>query len=225
VDPWERFAREGPESYIATGIDRADASDRFFESGREWTDASLEKVADLLPSWEVAVEIGSGIGRLALPHAARFGRVRAVDVAPTMLDLLRGHAGRFGIDNVETYLPDEDGGRGGFDYAYSFLVFQHIADWHVIARYIEQAGASIRDGGVVQFQFDTRPPTLAYRIRNVLPDLFLPRLQRRGIRRVRRDPAAIRRCLGVSGFTIASEENEGTASYTVIGRRGSPATP
>jgi SAM-dependent methyltransferase len=132
VSDWERFAAADPYFYIATdkSLDlRSEAGRRrFFQMGQTTVEELDREVASDLPGRSLAVEIGCGVGRLLLSTAARFGTVRGVDVAPTMLKLVRELALERGLANVEAYLPEDpwDEPRGSADYVYSFIVFQHI---------------------------------------------------------------------------------------------------
>lgn len=42
-----------------------------------------------------------------------------------------------------------------YDYAYSFLVFQHVEDFSVIKSYISRTSCASKHKGITQLQFDT----------------------------------------------------------------------
>ncbi|MDQ6745335.1 MAG: class I SAM-dependent methyltransferase [Actinomycetota bacterium] len=228
---WERFSKEAPESYILTGFESmGDSPDErrhhFFASGDEEVSKSLASVQQWNHGWDRALEIGCGIGRLTMPLARRFAEVRAVDVAPTMLARLRENAADTGLANIRGFLPTEPwDNNGGVDYAYSFLVFQHIEDLAVIDDYLMRIGRALLPNGVAQLQFDTRPRTAAYRARALLPDLVLPRSQRRGIRRIRRSPVELFDMVHRAGLVVADQSGLGGAQHTLVLRRVAQRRP
>ena len=222
---WEHFAREDAEYYVLTGIGRsADAAglEQFFESGREAAAAIMREVADLLPGHALAVEFGCGVGRLLIPVAPHFDRLIGVDVAPTMIEKLNANCRRFGVQNVTGVLADEPWERScGADLVYSWLVFQHIEDIGIIEDSLSRLAAALKTRGVALLQFDTRPRTQAYRLRNALPDILLPRPWRRGIRRIRRSPDDLAKILTDAGLQPVRQEGKGTAEHVFIVRKAS----
>jgi cyclopropane fatty-acyl-phospholipid synthase-like methyltransferase len=168
----------------------------------------------------VALEIGCGIGRLTLPVARRFDRVIAVDVAPTMLRRLSESCAARGVTNVEPALAgDAWHHRGVVDFAYSRIVFQHIADWDVIADYLRRIADCLADDGVLYAQFDTRPATALYRIKTALPDAVLPRTWRRGVRRIRRVAPRIVEVARTLALEPVLERGAGTFDTEFVFRR------
>jgi SAM-dependent methyltransferase len=219
---WERFAREDAEYYVLTGIGRAPDSEArraFFASGEAEAERILARCAPHLDGRELAIEIGCGVGRVALPVARRFRRVIGVDVSPTMLRKLEENAG--GAEGlIEPMLADEpwdDGARA--DLVYSALVFQHVEDFAAIASYVRRVARALKPAGVAYLQFDTRPRSLSYRIRNLLPDALLPGHWRRGLRRIRRSPSSLRDLFRDAGLEIASELGAGSAEHVFVLRR------
>lgn len=232
-DRWEKFAREAPEYYIFTerqpaGLSAAERRRLFFASGESDVTESLARIQEERHGWGRAVEIGCGIGRLTLPLARRFAEVRAVDVAPTMLALLRGNAEMAKLSNISPFLPGDGWDEGpGLDYVYSFIVFQHIEDFSIIQNYVMRIGQALLPTGVAQLQFDTRPFGLTYRIRSRLPDFVLPRSQRGGIRRVRRHSTELVEVFNRAGLSIVEQYGVATAYHTFVLRvmRDSPGPP
>jgi SAM-dependent methyltransferase len=221
---WERYANENAEFYILT--DDVDfgteaGQEHFFRTGRE----DAERIYAQARRWmggdpSVALEIGCGIGRLSLAMLPRVKELRAVDVSPTMLRRLRENCAAGGFDHVRTFLPDEGWDQGGpVDFAYTRWVLQHIAEMATIEQYVRRIGGCLRPGGVAHLQLDTRPATAPYRVRNALPDFMLPRTWRRGVRRIRRDPARLRSLFAASGLTVVEEMNAGTEDHVFILRR------
>lgn len=225
MSEWEGFASNDPYFYIDTDFDRIrnepDAIEQFYESGRATVVAMFDEVAPLFEGRSLAIEIGCGVGRILLGQAPNFDRVRGVDVAPRMLALLEERATQVGIHNVRGFLPTQPWGEpaGSADYVYSLLVLQHIEEQLEIATYIQGIGSALRSGGIAQLQFDTRPRTLGYRLRHHLPDRVIPRLQRRGIRRIRRSEAWVRGRLRDASLELIGEQHAGTAGHWFVARR------
>ena len=105
---------------------------------------------------------------------------------------------------------------GTVSYAYSFLVFQHIADFEIIDNYIKRIAGCLKENGIAQLQFDTRSKSLIYKIRNNLPDFLLPKNQRKGIRRIRRNPKMLRNAFHEYELQIEKEIKPGTATHTFV---------
>jgi SAM-dependent methyltransferase len=219
-DRWEAFAREDAELYIlgrSAPDHDDDAREQFFRSGRATAAWMLDQLGDELPGRELAIEIGCGVGRLAIPMAECFTRVIGVDIAPTMLRKLDANCRRFGRTNVlampvdATWDRDEDA-----DFVYSWLVLQHIADTALIASLAERAAGALKSAGILLLQFDTRRSSPVYRARNAVPDALLPRPWRRGIRRVRRSPAMLNALFASVGLNLVREIGPRTAEHVFI---------
>jgi 2-polyprenyl-3-methyl-5-hydroxy-6-metoxy-1,4-benzoquinol methylase len=90
---WEAFARENAEFYIksASDVDFAtlDGQELFRQWGRDDASRILQESAPYLSGFARAIEIGCGIGRLAVPMAGQFAEVIGVDIAPTMIRKLK----------------------------------------------------------------------------------------------------------------------------------------
>jgi len=221
-ETWELLARENAEFYILTdaAVDfgTPEGERHFYRSG----DARVDEIWTQARRWmdrepTTAVEIGCGIGRLSLPMARRLGELRAVDVSPTMLRRLADNCDAAGLGSVRGFLPSGPWDVGQpVDFAFSRWVLQHIPDIGVIESYVARLGRCMRPGGVAHLQFDTRPPSVGYRLRNLLPDFVLPRIWRRGVRRIRRAPAELRAMFARHGFSIAEELNPGSTDHVFI---------
>jgi SAM-dependent methyltransferase len=95
------------------------------------------------------LDLGCGLGRLAIPLAALYPDVEVigVDISPVMLAQAEAQAAIAGIPNVRFLQGD---GRHlpelGFDRAYSVLLFQHLgAD--AVRQYIGEVAGGLRPGG------------------------------------------------------------------------------
>lgn len=221
---WEKFAEVNAEFYILTDM-KVDYSTPygqklFYDSGRYFVEKSFSSVKKYLKNNDRAIEIGCGIGRLTFPHSEIFNEVFAVDISETMLRKLKNKAGDDSIDNIKTLMPHEKWDISEyFDYAYSFLVFQHIEDFSKIQHYSQRIARSLRVDGIAQLQFDTRNETLFYKIRNFLPDSFLPKTQHNGIKRIRRDPELLRSVFKENNLDIIREIAAETELHTFILRK------
>ena len=219
---WEAFARDDAEWYVLTA-DRDSGELRdgelFLEAGRDEVREVLESTGRWLERRETAVEIGCGVGRLAIPIAREFSRLVAVDVAPTMLEKLSANCSRFGVTNIEPVLAHDEWHRDlRADLIYSRLVLQHIEALDEIDRYMARIREGLGDGSVGYLQFDTRPATLSYRLRNALPDRLMPRRWRRGIRRIRRSPDLVRSLLRDRGLAVVEELRPDTEDHVFLVR-------
>lgn len=221
---WEQFARDAAEFYIrteSTSYSSEDAMQEFFRSG----EADVSRIVEEAGPWlgerrGVALEIGCGVGRLTIPSARRFGRVVAVDIAPTMLRKLAENCDRAGVSNVEGHTPDRPWQeRGPVDLAYSRWVMQHIPEFEIIEDYIRRVAQALHPEGVAHLQFDTRPDSLTYRVRNALPDFVLPRVWRRGIRRIRRSREHLTATFARHGLRVVHEIEVGGAEHVFILKR------
>lgn len=100
------------------------------------------------------VEIGCGAGRMTMALARVFGEVHAVDISAEMLRIARQRLA--GVSNVVFHnnngmdlrdLPSEQ-----FDFALSFIVFQHIPSKAVIESYVAEAHRVLKPGRLFKFQ-------------------------------------------------------------------------
>jgi SAM-dependent methyltransferase len=166
---WDQRARENARHYVVTG-QKEWSDDEFRESGRVTLDEEI--LNDLTnvcqgrnPKDMKVLEIGCGAGRVTRAFAEFFGEVYAVDISREMVtrarrmvaDLPNAHVfhnngkdlspvrrhwwNRFGI-----------GPRLQLDFAFSFMVFQHIPSREIIENYIREAHRLLRPGALFKFQ-------------------------------------------------------------------------
>lgn len=191
---WERFAKEDARHYICTDIPKDDP-DAFWRSGEQIVEQQLLSLAARYKiRRENAVEIGCGIGRLAIPMARHFNRVIGFDISKGMVEQASANAAARGTSNTmfykvvapEALAQQVEGLAGTVDFLYSLLVFQHIDDFRVIDAYIRSTSSLLAPNGIAYLQFDSRPQGALYCLKSLFPNKLLPRDWRRGIRRVRR---------------------------------------
>ncbi|HLK63648.1 MAG TPA: class I SAM-dependent methyltransferase [Bryobacteraceae bacterium] len=155
---WDRRARENARYFIATGKESW-SDEEFFASGRRTVEETI--LTDLsnicqgkTPHDMRVLEIGCGAGRVTRALAEQFGEVHAVDVSGEMVAHAREALQSFA--NAHVYqnngmdlhvLPDLP-----FDFAFSFIVFQHIPDHQIVENYLREVHRLLRPGGLFKFQ-------------------------------------------------------------------------
>src|ERR1700682_1659970 len=159
-DYWDERARQNAAWYVDTSVDYENPDmERFFETGRVIVSEALDNApVPLPPERGLAVEIGSGLGRICLALADRFDRVVGVDISQEMLDRARGLVTdpriEFRLGDGVSLRPLADGSA---DLVLSFTVFQHIPDVDVIQSYLAEAGRILKPGGLLVFQWNSTP--------------------------------------------------------------------
>jgi SAM-dependent methyltransferase len=196
---WNDFAKRDAYAYIMTDLPAGDR-EAFWKSGaRTVSEQLVPVVRDNRVSPGIALEVGCGVGRLTLPMAGYFQTIVGVDISIEMVRQANAIAAERRAANVQFItLSDYDSCEanrarldGKVDFVYSLLVFQHIDDFSLIDSHLRRISNLLCTDGIAYLQFDTRRHTLAYRLKNVVPDPALPRFLRRGIRRIRRTPGEI----------------------------------
>ncbi|MDX6642481.1 MAG: hypothetical protein QOD76_443 [Solirubrobacteraceae bacterium] len=179
--------------------------------------ANVERVMDWVGddvARERMIEIGCGVGRTTVHFAEHFERVDGVDVSSEMVRLARAASLPANVTLTVTSGGDlaafED---ASFDFAFSHLVLQHIADETVLAANLAEIARVLRPNGLALLQFDTRKRPLLAAAAGLLPDPLLPPKRRRHARRYRRTPARIRELLTNAGLAIDREQDPGTADH------------
>ncbi len=155
---WNRRARENARYYIATG--RTDWTDEeFLESGRATIQQNiLNDMSNICgerdPKQMRALEVGCGAGRLTKPLAEVFGEVHGVDVSGEMINaarmLLRGQKNAFVYQNNGMDLSVLNDLK--FEFAFSYLVFQHIPSRDIMENYFREVGRRLQPGAVFMCQ-------------------------------------------------------------------------
>jgi ubiquinone/menaquinone biosynthesis C-methylase UbiE len=83
-----------------------------------------------------------------------FGQVTAVDVSAEMIERAKVNLG--GLDNVSLVLGDGETlsalGDSEYDFAFSFIVFQHIPSMEVITSYCREVERVLKPGSLFKFQ-------------------------------------------------------------------------
>jgi SAM-dependent methyltransferase len=162
---WERWGAKSPyfgvlsvQRFSEARFDE-EARAEFFESGEAHV-RSLFAVIDRREGrvWRprIAVDLGCGVGRLAIPLARSSDKVIAVDVSPSMLFEVERNCRRCGVANLSAVLSDDSLSKvpDGVDFFHSYLVLQHIPTSRGM-RLIRQMAGRISEGGYVGFQVYT----------------------------------------------------------------------
>jgi ubiquinone/menaquinone biosynthesis C-methylase UbiE len=163
-EEWNERARENAEYFIASGQEAWDRRE-FFRSGE------INVANELLPDMPCicggarspfdlnVLEIGCGVGRMTQALSRIFDHVTAVDVSPEMIK--RAQANLKHLTSVDLVLGDgatllqlDD---ESYDFAFSFIVFQHIPAMEVIRSYCREVYRVLRGGGVFKFQVSGSP--------------------------------------------------------------------
>lgn len=182
---WDDAARRNAAWYVDTSLNYQDPDmKRFFSTGHEIAKYALDRSPVPLPGRTLAVEIGSGLGRVCLALAEHFDRVVGVDISREMTTRAAELVDRPGVEFRQGNGIDLSGIEdGAADLVLSFTVFQHIPTQAVIERYIEDAGRVLRPGGLFVFQWNNEPGSFRWRVRRTV----LSALHKLGLRRERRD--------------------------------------
>lgn len=155
---WDARARENAEFYIATGKERWSGED-FFRGGAINVENDIPVDPELIAldkkfSRMRVIEIGCGAGRMTRAIAAAFAVVHAVDISAEMIALARRNLS----DLPNVFLHKNNGvdlsglPSHSCDFAFSFIVFQHIPSRDVIENYIREVYQCLKPGGIFKFQ-------------------------------------------------------------------------
>src|SRR5271165_915792 len=155
---WDERARENARHYVNTA--NADwNTEEFFDSGRlnvfHEILTDLGNVCQGKSAKEMKVlEIGCGSGRITRALAEVFGEVYAVDISGEMIrqatEALRDTPNAHVFQNSGSDLAVL--GDIQVDFAFSYIVFQHIPSREVIYSYVREAFRLLRPGGLFKFQ-------------------------------------------------------------------------
>jgi len=155
---WDERAKENARYYVAT--DKTDwTDDEFFRSGEASLAGDvLNDTANIYqgkdPRQMRVLEIGCGAGRVTRALGRIFGEVHAVDVSGEMV----AQARRAVADMPHVHIYQNNGfdltvvPPLEFDFAYSFIVFQHVPSREIIENYVREAGRLLRPGALFKFQ-------------------------------------------------------------------------
>lgn len=164
---WDARARENAFYYIASSRDDW-TPEQFFASGEESVRELVIADRDIVcrgkdPKKMRALEIGCGAGRMTRALASFFGEAHGVDVSREMVE--RGRT--LLADTPNAFLHQGSGadlrvlGDLRFDFAFSFIVFQHIPSKGVIDNYVREVSRLLRPGAVFKLQLQGSPKAMS----------------------------------------------------------------
>ena len=157
-EQWDARARENAFHYIDDSKDEW-RPEEFFAAGedavRQFILNDMGSICQGMSPTEMRVlEIGCGAGRMTRALAKVFGEVHGVDVSGGMIE----RAGELLADCHNVHLYQNSGtdlsvlGDLEFDFAFSFIVFQHIPSRASIESYIREVYRVLRPGRLFKFQ-------------------------------------------------------------------------
>jgi SAM-dependent methyltransferase len=219
---WESAAQSNAAWYVDTTLDFDDPDmDRFWESGDRIVSEALDGAPAQPPGTGLAVEIGSGLGRICRALSRRgFTEVVGVDISPTMV-----RRSRELVDDAGVRFELGDGERlsavdaSSADLVLSFTVFQHMPDERLIAGYLHEAARVLRPGGLLVAQWNGAAGARRWALRRAALSSRLGR-RRRSADPYGREVAEflgcrvpvprMRRLLDDAGLELAGLRDEGT---------------
>jgi SAM-dependent methyltransferase len=155
---WDDRARENAKYYVATGREDWTEED-FYRSGEiaveQHVHNDLRNICQGRAPAEMSVlEIGCGAGRLTRALAKFFGEVYAVDISGEMVKRARKALSDFPTAHILqnngkdlSVVPKKP-----LDFAFSYIVFQHISNREIIENYVREVNRLLRTGGLFKFQ-------------------------------------------------------------------------
>ena len=161
-EDWDQRARENARHYVASGQEQW-SDEEYFRSGE--INVEREILTDLGnvcqgrdPKQMRVLEIGCGTGRITRALAKFFGEVYAVDISGEMVRQARlalrdyPNAHVFQNNGRDLTVVREAAGEAPLDFAFSYIVFQHIPSRDVIESYVRDVSRLLRAGALFKFQ-------------------------------------------------------------------------
>jgi SAM-dependent methyltransferase len=178
---WDDQAHSDPMWAILTDPAKTGGrwdADEFFATGIREIGAVMEQAA----AWgkpvarRSALDFGCGIGRLSQALAEYFDHVYGVDISSKMIELAREH-NRKGARveyrcNLVTNLGEFE--TGSIDMIYSWITLQHVRPRYA-ARYMQEFLRVLAPGGLLLFQYPSKPVSFGARLARWTALLSRPR--------------------------------------------------
>jgi SAM-dependent methyltransferase len=171
---WDRRAQQNARHYVVTGQNQW-SDEEFYRSGQvtlqEEILNDLENICQGKDPKQMRIlEIGCGAGRVTRAFAGLFGEVWGVDISAEMVRQAREACAAFpnahvvqnsgrDLNSVSNPWKVRLGleRRREFDFAFSFMVFQHIPNRRIIENYVREVHRLLRPGGLFKFQVQGSP--------------------------------------------------------------------
>ena len=178
---WDRQAHSDPMWAILTDPAKAGGrwdADEFFATGTREVGVVMQQAA----AWgapalrRTALDFGCGIGRLSQALAEHFDQVYGVDISPKMIELAREY-NRKGARVEYVCNPGGDLSRfadGSIDMIYSWITLQHVRPRYA-RRYMREFLRVLAPGGLLLFQYPSKPISLGVRLARWTALLSRPR--------------------------------------------------
>jgi SAM-dependent methyltransferase len=164
---WDQAAQENAAWYVDTSCDY-DAPDmeQFFRTGTRIVDEAFVDAPVQPSERHLAVEIGSGLGRVCSALAQHFERVIGVDISSEMVKqaqhLVDDPRIEFLLGSGSDLHPVSPGSA---DLVVTFTVFQHLPNRALIEGYIDDAARVLKSGGILAAQWNNLPHPLLWKWR------------------------------------------------------------
>lgn len=154
---WDDRARQNAFHYIASWQTHWTADD-FLASGEKDYASLVQPMLDscgIPNSGETMIELGCGAGRMTNAFAERYSRVYAADLSSEMLQIARQlHPTQRNILWLRVAGSDLACiASDSADFAFSYLVLQHMPSRELALAYIREILRIVRPGGAFLFQF------------------------------------------------------------------------
>ena len=171
---WDQRALQNARHYVVTGQNEW-SDEEFYRSGEVTLQEEILNDLDNIcqgkdPKQMRLLEIGCGAGRVTRAFAGFFGEVWGVDISREMVRQAREACA--GFSNVHVVQNNGKDLRAvsspwrrwirreeppAFDFAFSFMVFQHIPNRRIIESYVREVHRLLRPGGLFKFQVQGSP--------------------------------------------------------------------
>ena len=156
---WDERARADAFYYSTWKVGHKWDPEEFFESGERDCELFVDPVIrelGLEPGKSEMLELGCGVGRMTKALAARFDSVHATDVSEEMVEQAHGYCSE--LRNVKWEVTNgfdlASNGDASLDFAFSFLVFQHVPQKDIVLRNVAEMLRVLRPGGGFLFQYN-----------------------------------------------------------------------
>lgn len=156
---WDERARADAFYYSTWKVGHKWDLEEFFESGKRDCELFVDPVIKELgldAGMSEMLELGCGVGRMTQALAERFRTVHAKDVSAEMIEQARSYCHDLG--NVKWEVTNgfdiSSIGEGSLDFAFSFLVFQHVPQKEIVFKNVAEMIRTLRPGGGFLFQYN-----------------------------------------------------------------------